>query len=104
MGATGSIMATRWTYVDPYIAFKALYSFMVVLMAAFGGMGQLYGPVVGAALFAYLEEILITKFPYYYMLAFGLILLIVIIFIPDGLAGVIDNWREKRKGKRHANP
>ena len=104
MGATGAIMATRWTYVDPYIAFKALYSFMVVLMAAFGGMGQLYGPVVGAAIFAYLEEILITKFPYYYMLAFGLILLIVILFIPDGLAGVIDNWQEKRKGKQHANP
>ncbi|HEY46498.1 MAG TPA: branched-chain amino acid ABC transporter permease [Anaerolineae bacterium] len=104
MGATGAIMATRWTYVDPYIAFKAFYSFMVVLMAAFGGMGQLYGPVVGAAIFAYLEEVLITKFPYYYMLAFGLILLIVILFIPDGLAGVIDNWQEKRKGKQHANP
>ena len=104
MGATGAIMATRWTYVDPYIAFKAFYSFMVVLMAAFGGMGQLYGPVVGAAIFAYLEEVLITKFPYYYMLAFGLILLIVILFIPDGLAGVIDNWQEKRKGKQNANP
>ena len=104
MGATGAIMATRWTYVDPYIAFKALYSFMVVLMAAFGGMGQLYGPVVGAAIFAYLEEVLITKFPYYYMLTFGLILLIVILFIPDGLVGVIENWQEKRKGQQHANP
>ena len=104
MGATGAIMATRWTYVDPYIAFKALYSFMVVLMAAFGGMGQLYGPVVGAAIFAYLEEVLITKFPYYYMLAFGLILLAVILFIPDGLVGVIDDWQEKRKGKQNANP
>lgn len=104
MGATGAIMATRWTYVDPYIAFKALYSFMVVLMAAFGGMGQLYGPVVGAAIFAYLEEVLITKFPYYYMLSFGLILLIVILFIPDGIAGVIDDWQEKRKGKQNANP
>ncbi|NIS82424.1 MAG: branched-chain amino acid ABC transporter permease [Anaerolineales bacterium] len=104
MGATGAIMATRWTYVDPYIAFNALYSFMVVLMAAFGGMGQLYGPVVGAAIFAYLEEVLITKFPYHYMLAFGLILLIVILFIPDGLVGVIENWQEKRKGQQHANP
>jgi len=104
MGATGAIMATRWTYVDPYIAFKTLYSFMVVLMAAFGGMGQLYGPVVGAAIFAYLEEVLITKFPYYYMLTFGLILLIVILFIPDGLVGVIQNWQEKRKGQQHANP
>jgi branched-chain amino acid transport system permease protein len=104
MGATGAIMATRWTYVDPYIAFRMLYSFMAVLMAAFGGMGQLYGPVVGAAIFAYLEEVLITEFPYYYMLAFGLILLIVILFMPDGIVGVIENWQEKRKGLQHANP
>lgn len=104
MGATGAIMATRWTYVDPYIAFNTLYSFMAVLMAAFGGMGQLYGPVLGAAIFAYLEEVLITEFPYYYMLAFGLILLVVILFIPDGLAGVIENWQEKRKGLQNANP
>ncbi|NIM93073.1 MAG: branched-chain amino acid ABC transporter permease [Anaerolineales bacterium] len=104
MGATGAIMATRWTYVDPYIAFKALYSFMPVLMAAFGGMGQLYGPVAGAAIFAYLEEVLITKFPYVYMLAFGLIMIFVILFMPDGLVGVIENWQEKRKGQQHANP
>lgn len=108
MGATGAIMATRWTYVDPYIAFKAHYSFVVVLMAAFGGMGQLYGPVLGATFFAYLEEILITRFPYIYMLGFGLILLLVILFMPDGIAGVIDNWQEKReekrKGQQHANP
>ena len=32
-------------------------------MAIFGGMGQFYGPVIGAAIFAYLEEFLITKFP-----------------------------------------
>ncbi|HXV42179.1 MAG TPA: branched-chain amino acid ABC transporter permease, partial [Anaerolineae bacterium] len=39
MGATGAIMATRWTYIDPYIAFNPLFSFTPVLMAIFGGMG-----------------------------------------------------------------
>jgi len=95
MGATGAIMATRWTYIDPYIAFDPLFSFMPVLMAIFGGMGQLYGPVLGATIFAYLEELLITKFPYYYMLTFGLILLIVIFYLPNGLVGLIQKWREK---------
>jgi len=104
MGAAGAIMATRWTYVDPYIAFKPLFSFMPVLMAIFGGMGQLYGPVLGATIFAYLEEVLITKFPYYYMLTIGLVLLIVIFYLPDGLIGLIQKWREKGLGKQHANP
>ena len=33
MGAAGTIMATRWTYIDPTIAFNPLFSFMPVLMA-----------------------------------------------------------------------
>jgi branched-chain amino acid transport system permease protein len=94
MGAAGAIMATRWTYIDPRIAFDPLFSFMPVLMAIFGGTGQLYGPIFGAALFAYIEEILITKFPYYYMLFFGTILIVVILFLPGGLVGLIGKWRK----------
>jgi len=104
MGAAGAIIATRWTYIDPYIAFKSLYSFMPVLMAIFGGMGQFYGPILGATVFAYLEELLITKFPYYYMLLFGAILLIVILYLPDGLVGLIQKGRRVLLGGRqHAN-
>ena len=94
MGATGAIMATRWTYIDPQIAFNPLFSFMPVLMAIFGGIGQLYGPILGAAIFALLEEVLITEFPYYYMLLFGIILIAVILFLPRGLVGLIQKWRE----------
>jgi len=99
IGAAGAIMATRWTYVDPRIAFNPLLSFMPVLMAIFGGMGQLYGPIIGAVIFTYLEEFLITKFPYYYMLLFGLTMLIVIRFMPHGLEGVIEKWyRHEKRG------
>jgi len=104
VGAAGAIIATRWTYIDPYIAFKSLYSFMPVLMAIFGGMGQVYGPFLGAAVFAYLEEVLITKFPYYYMLLFGAILLVAILYLPDGLVGLVQKARRVflRRGQ-HAN-
>jgi branched-chain amino acid transport system permease protein len=94
MGAAGAIMATRWTYIDPQIAFNPLFSFMPVLMAIFGGIGQLYGPILGAAIFALLEEVLITEFPYYYMLLFGVILIAVILFLPRGLVGLIQKWRK----------
>jgi len=107
IGAVGAIMATRWTYIDPYVAFNPLFSFLPVLMAIFGGMGQLYGPVIGAAIFAYLEELLLTKFPYYYMLIFGIILVVVILYLPDGLIGLIQRLRQRwQKGGltgKHAN-
>jgi len=103
MGAAGVIMATRWTYIDPRIAFDPLLSFMPVLMAIFGGTGQLYGPVFGAAIFAYLEEILTTKFPYYYMLLFGSILIIVILFLPHGMVGLVQKWRKGGLRRQNAN-
>jgi len=107
MGTAGAIMATRWTYIDPYIAFNPLFSFMPVLMAIFGGMGQLYGPVIGAAIFSYLEEILLTEFPYYYMLIFGVIMVVAILFMPNGLVGLIQKlvqrWRKGGKVGQHAD-
>ncbi len=97
MGATGATMSMRWTYIDPTSAFNIQYSFMPVLMAIFGGMGHLYAPITGAAILSLLEEVLTTKFPYYYMLLFGLTMLVVIRFMPYGLEGMIEKWRKKIK-------
>ena len=98
MGLTGATMCMRWSYIDPTTAFSIQYSFMPVLMAIFGGMGHLYAPVLGATIFSLLEELLTTKFPYYYMLIFGLTMIIVIVFMPYGLEGVIEKWRKRGKG------
>ena len=102
IGAAGAVMATRWTYVDPYIAFNMNYSFTPVLMAIFGGLGQFFGPVLGAIIFAYLEEILITQFPYYYMLIFGVVMVVSVLYLPDGLAGLFQKWRSRTTGGEHA--
>lgn len=102
MGAAGSVIATRWTYVDPYIAFNPLYSFMAVLMAIFGGIGHPYGPILGAVIFAYLEEILLTRFPYYYMLIFGVVLIITVLYLPEGLIGLVMKIRKRMAGGQDA--
>ncbi len=92
VGAAGAAMATRWTYVDPYIAFDYMYSFTPVVMAVFGGMGQFHGPILGAVVFALLREILITRFPYYYMFVLGLVLVVTILYLPQGLVGLRREW------------
>jgi branched-chain amino acid transport system permease protein len=103
IGSAGAIMATRWTYVDPYIAFNMNYSFTPVLMAIFGGLGQLGGPVLGAIIFAYLEQILITRFPYYYMLLFGIVMIISVTYLPNGLAGLTLKRRSRAMGGKYAH-
>jgi branched-chain amino acid transport system permease protein len=95
MGAAGVVMATKWTYVDPGVAFNLMISFTPVLMAIFGGMANLYGPVIGAVLFAYIQEVLTTgKLSNYYMLIFGVVLICAIVFMPQGLLGLIQKgWK-----------
>jgi branched-chain amino acid transport system permease protein len=102
MGAAGAVMATKWTYIDPGIAFNPFYSFMPVVMAMFGGMGQLYGPIIGAVVLTYLEEFLITKLPEVYMLIFGVILVIAILYLRDGLVGFIQKLWQRIVGRKHA--
>jgi len=102
MGTAGAIMATRWTYIDPAIAFDPLYSFMPVLMAIFGGIGQITGQIFGATALTLLADLLLTKFPYYYNLLYGIILVTVIIFMPKGMMGLrlpsIKRWQEGEAG------
>ncbi|TKJ30235.1 MAG: branched-chain amino acid ABC transporter permease [Chloroflexi bacterium B3_Chlor] len=103
VGAAGAIWATQLTYIDPYIAFNPLNSFMPVLMAIFGGVGQLYGPILGAAVLAYSREVLITEFPYYYMLLFGIMLVVAILYLPHGLVGLMQKLWLRVSGGQHAN-
>ncbi len=102
MGAVGVVMATKWTYVDPGVAFSPMMSFSPVLMAIFGGFGSIYGPVIGAVIFSYIEEILKTgDWSKYYMLIFGSILVATILFLPSGLVGLIQNvWRRVMERRR----
>jgi len=103
MGTAGAVMATKWTYIDPGIAFYLFYSFMPVLMAIFGGMGQLYGPIIGSVIFTYLEEFLITRFAELYMLIFGAVLVIAILYLPDGLVGLIQKLWKRISERKHAH-
>ncbi len=104
MGAVGVIMATKWSYVDPGVAFAPMMSFSPVLMAIFGGFGSIYGPVIGAVIFSYIEEILKTgNWSRYYMLIFGTILVVTILFLPSGLVGLIQNVWRRVMGRRRAS-
>lgn len=100
-GAAGAVMATKWTYIDPYIAFNPFYSFVPALMATFGGSGHFLGPEVGAVILGYLEELLLTRFPYYYMLILGVTLVAAILYLPEGLVGLAQMvWRRILGEKR----
>jgi len=88
MGLAGAIIAGRWTYINPAIAFNPVISFTVVLMVLVGGIRQMYGPLLGAAILTIIAEVLLTEFTYYYLALYGIILIAVILFLPSGLLGL----------------
>ena len=70
-----------------------------VLMALAGGIHTFLGPVVGAALFVF-ANFVITTMSDYPLLIFGTIVLLVVMFLPDGIVGAI----QKRQSARARTP
>ncbi len=85
MGAAGVVMATRFRYIDPAIAFNPLISFLPVVMAIFGGVSRLWGPILGTVVLVVLREFLITEYPFWYQLLFGLVLVVFVVWLPGGM-------------------
>ena len=90
---TGAIMAPRWTYIDPNIAFNPLISFETVIMALLGGMGRLWGGVLGVVPLLLISELLSTRFPGYFLIVLGLAFMAIVYLIPSGLIGLVERWR-----------
>lgn len=97
---TGAIMAPRWTYIDPAISFNAVISFQVVIMALLGGAGSLFGPAAGAIPMALLFEFLSANFPNYFSILLGLAFMVIVYFVPDGVAAAVS--RRLQRGKADA--
>ena len=94
MTLTGAVMAPRWTYLDPAIAFSPMLTFEVVIMALLGGAGSLFGPLLGAVPLVLLFEVLTVKFPTYFSILLGVVFVIIVYMVPRGVIGLIPaRWR-----------
>jgi len=87
IGVIGAAFAPRWGYIDSGIAFNPLYSFMPAVMTLFGGTETMLGPVVGALLLSLVEEYLLTVLKEYFMLILGLVMIIILLTLPEGITG-----------------
>jgi branched-chain amino acid transport system permease protein len=98
-GAAGAAMAVRWTYIDPTAVFNPFIGLQTVLIAIVGGPLSLTGPLLAAIVFSLLAEFLRLQFPYVYLIALGLLLIVAVLYLPHGLAGL---WRDRARVGRTA--
>ena len=92
-GAAGALIATRWTYIDADFAFDPIRNMFTIMMSLFGGMDVLFGPILGAVTIGTISDVVLARLPQVSRLLLGLLLVAVVLFIPQGLAGLFTNTK-----------
>ena len=85
-------------FIDPLdVAFPgATFGVWMVLMAILGGKGTLWGPVIGASVFHITQEIFWTTLFGWQRVAMGLLIVVVVVFFPQGIMGYFRRrWPER---------
>lgn len=91
-GLAGALLANQTEYVSPGLMHWTLSGELMV-MVLLGGLGTLYGPVLGAAAFLLMEETL-AMYTEHWMVYMGPFLLLVVIFAKRGIFGLIAGERK----------
>lgn len=87
-GLVGAIYATWIGYIDPSDAFDDLLSIKPIVMAFIGGVGTIFGPVVGAVIFLALEELVWRNILNFHAGILGIIIVVLLVFLPGGLGSL----------------
>jgi branched-chain amino acid transport system permease protein len=90
----GSLYAHYLNFINPS-TFDLFFSIKLLIMIALGGMHQIWGAIIGAFLITFLSYEWLHFFQEFEVIVYGGILLLVTIFLPDGLAGIpgiIKGW------------
>jgi branched-chain amino acid transport system permease protein len=86
-GMIGAVMVLRTTYFEPTQVFNPITSFTIVTIAVIGGGDDVPGPILGAAFLMILSEVLLVNAPEVTMIVLGLLLILFVLLVPQGLAG-----------------
>ena len=95
-GLAGSLYAHYTRFVSPEV-FLFSYTVTMVIMVVAGGKGTLAGPLVGALIFTVLPEALRAVVSWQWqMLAYGVLLVLLVVFLPRGVVPAITALRNRR--------
>jgi len=97
VGIAGGIYARRAAFFYPGDVFAFQTSISILLMPVIGGIGTVWGAVLGGSVFGIVEEELVVNFPNFHLLLYGSLLILIILFEPDGLMGLLRRVFRRRR-------
>lgn len=90
-GLAGAFYMNYVAFIDPNIVFNLTnVSVMVILVVMLGGVATTWGPTIGAAIYIFLGELFRTTLGSANVLIFGILVCVIIMFLPNGIAGELD--------------
>jgi branched-chain amino acid transport system permease protein len=89
VGVAGAIYASWVNYIDPPDVFDVLISVKPMVMVLLGGLGTIFGPPLGAVILLLLEEVVWRNFLTIHVAALGVIIVVLVLFLPNGLLALI---------------
>lgn len=100
----GVFFAQYYTYINPRNVFGEGPSVQMLLFAIVGGLGTVWGPAIGALLLVPIAEfarsLLGGSFAGAHLLLYGVVLVLVMLFMPNGVVGLVQTLDRRRKGGR----
>ena len=89
-------------YTDPSMILTSNVSMMIVLVTVMGGIGTVVGPIIGAVVLTFISEytrVYLSGFNGLDMVVYGLLVILIVLFIPDGLISIPGRIRAYRARK-----
>ena len=96
-GLAGALYAPIVSYIDPS-SFNVLISVLLLEMVIVGGTGSILGSIIGPIFLTFLPEAVGKDYQLYLIVIQGMVLMLVLIFMPFGFSGMISNLSERWKG------
>jgi ABC-type branched-subunit amino acid transport system permease subunit len=100
VGLGGGVWSYFTTHISPVFAFDILVGVDMILMTMIGGLGTLWGPVLGAFILIPLSDLLLFNFgsTSIHVAIFGFLMAAVILFLPRGILPTVKNLILERRG------
>ena len=101
LGISGGIFGNMTGFIEPLeVAFPTVtFGIFMVLMVLLGGKGTLWGPVIGAIAFHVFKEGFWTFFLGWQYVALGALIVVVVVFFPEGIMGWLREKYPERFGE-----
>jgi branched-chain amino acid transport system permease protein len=98
VGMAGAIYANWTNYIEPPDVFDILLAVKPLVMVLLGGLGTIFGPAMGALILIAFEEFVWRNFLTIHAAALGLIIVVLVLFLPNGLLPLLRERLARRGG------